>query len=52
LIGLILLSLPGFLGLRINIIRQACIFVRLQISLLGAWIHVLRSNASSTWERA
>lgn len=52
LLGVILLSIPGFLGLRIIIIRQACIFVRLQMSLLGAWIHVLRSNASSTWERA
>jgi hypothetical protein len=49
--GIILLSLPGFLGIRIMPIRQACIFVRLQISLLGAWYHVLSSNASSSWER-
>lgn len=50
--GIILLSLPGFLGIRIMPIRQACIFVRLQLSLLGAWMHVLRSNASSSWERS
>lgn len=51
LIGIIIVAIPGFLGIRIMPIRQACIFVRLQISLLGAWIHVLRSNSSSTWER-
>lgn len=50
--GIILLSIPGFLGIRIMPIRQACIFVRLQLSLLGAWMHVLRSNASSSWERS
>jgi cellulose synthase/poly-beta-1,6-N-acetylglucosamine synthase-like glycosyltransferase len=49
--GIILLSLPGFLGLNFMPIRQACIFVRLQLSLLSAWMHVLRSNASSSWER-
>ena len=49
--GIIVLSLPGFLGIRIMPIRQACIFVRLQLSLLGAWLHVLKSNASSSWER-
>lgn len=50
--GIILISLPGFLGIHIMPIRQACIFVRLQLSLLGAWMHVLRSNASSSWERS
>lgn len=49
--GIILLSIPGFLGIRIMPIRQACMFVRLQMSLLGAWLHVLGSNASSSWER-
>jgi len=49
--GIIVLSIPGFLGIRIMPIRQACMFVRLQISLLGAWLHVLGSNASSSWER-
>ena len=52
LIGIMIISIPGFLGIRIMPIRQACIFVRLQLSLLGAWLHVFRSNASSTWERA
>jgi glycosyltransferase involved in cell wall biosynthesis len=52
LMSIIVLSLPGFLGLRITPIRQACIFVRLQLSLLGAWMHILRSNASSSWERS
>jgi cellulose synthase/poly-beta-1,6-N-acetylglucosamine synthase-like glycosyltransferase len=50
--GIIVLSLPGFLGITIMPIRQACIFVRLQLSLLGAWVHVLSSNASSSWERS
>ncbi|MFZ9978253.1 MAG: glycosyltransferase, partial [Candidatus Kapaibacteriota bacterium] len=33
--GIIVLSIPGFLGIRIMPIRQACMFVRLQMSLLG-----------------
>jgi hypothetical protein len=49
--GIIVLSIPGFLGIRIMPIRQACMFVRLQMSLLGAWLHVLGSNTSSSWER-
>ncbi|MFM7157516.1 MAG: hypothetical protein ACKO0Y_06855, partial [Bacteroidota bacterium] len=52
LLGVLILSIPGFLGMRIMPMRQACIFVRLQMSLLGAWIHVLRSNTSSTWEHS
>ena len=47
----VLLSLPGFFGISIFPIRQAYIFVRVNLSLIRAWMHFLGSNPSATWER-
>lgn len=47
----VMLSIPGFFGVKTIPMRQACIFVRITISLIRAWFHILGSNPSAAWER-